>query len=191
MIPSFNFGGPKVFAKRLGAAFFILCLCSGLLWLAAGFFPLPHPLAKFDFSTLVLDQKGRILRLSLTKDDKYRLRCDLEKLPRWALEKVISYEDRFFWQHPGVNVLALARSALSMFLGSRRLGGSTLTMQTVRLAYGLKTTSLLGKLKQIVLALWLERSFNKSEILEAYFSLAPYGGNIEGLGSAALIYFHK
>ena len=175
----------------LSAAFCTAALFVALLWLSAGLVPLKAPLSDWDFSTLITDRSGRILRLSLTKDEKYRLRLPLSKLPAWALDKIIAYEDRWFFQHPGVNVFALLRSAGSMLLGGRRMGGSTLTMQTVRLAYRLKTSTVLGKLKQIFLALCLERHYSKSEILEAYFSLAPYGGNVEGLAAAARLYFHK
>ncbi|MBQ7456525.1 MAG: penicillin-binding protein 1C [Desulfovibrio sp.] len=161
-----------------------------VLWWSLGLVPLPHPLEGRDFSTIVRDREGKCLRMTLTKDEKYRLRMDLVRLPAWALDKVVAYEDRFFWYHPGVNVFAILRSLVTMLGGGRRMGGSTLTMQTVRLAYGVETKHVLGKLKQIFLALVLERKYSKAEILEAYFSLAPYGGNVEGLEAAAAVYFH-
>ncbi|MBO4369079.1 MAG: penicillin-binding protein 1C, partial [Desulfovibrio sp.] len=160
-------------------------------WESLLFVPLDPPLAKTDFSDVVCDRKGRILRITVTKDEKYRLYTPLESIPSWALNRVIAYEDKWFWQHPGVNIASLVRSLLAMLRGGRRMGGSTLTMQTARLAYHLHTATLWGKVRQIFLALCLERQFSKADILEAYFSLAPYGGNVEGLASAARIYFHK
>lgn len=138
-----------------------------------------------------MDRDGKLLRLGLSADQKYRVRIGLNDIPPEAIKTVLRYEDRWFFRHPGVNPLALARSALQIFRGARLMGGSTLTMQVARLAFGLRTGSLLDKFRQIVLALKLERHFTKEEILEAYFNLAPYGGNVEGLGAAALVYFHK
>ena len=71
------------------------------------------------------------------------------------------------------------------------MGGSTLTMQLVRIRYGLKTRSISGKTKQILKAVQLEFTYSKKEILEAYLNLAPYGGNVEGAGAASVIYFSK
>ena len=160
-------------------------------WLLLGFVPYTDPLANFDFSTVVTDRHGQILRISLTKDHKYRIRMHLDDLPAFALEHVLTYEDRWFWWHVGVNPLSLGRACLTMLSGGRRLGGSTITMQTVRLAYKIHSKTILGKLRQMFLALVLERHISKAEILEAYFNLAPYGGNVEGLAAAAQVYFHK
>lgn len=169
-------------------------LLSGVLfcvWLILVLLPCPHPLHGRGFSSCITDRHGELLRLSLAPDQKYRIRIRLEDIPSEALDAVISYEDKHFWRHPGVNPLALLRAAVSMASGGRRMGGSTITMQVARLAYGLKTGSLPDKIRQIWLALHLERHYSKAEILEAYFNLAPYGGNVEGLAAAALIYFHK
>ena len=131
------------------------------------------------------------MRISLSSDQKYRLRTRLEDIPGAAVDAVVRYEDRLFWYHPGVNPLALLRAGLSMLGGERRMGGSTITMQVARLTHHLETGKIKAKLRQILLALQLEWHYSKDEILEAYFNLAPYGGNIEGLGAAAFIYFHK
>ncbi|MCR4666727.1 MAG: penicillin-binding protein 1C [Desulfovibrio sp.] len=176
---------------RLAALFLGPFLFIWLFWLALGLVPVDPLLSDVDFSTVLEDRDGRLLRITLTTDQKYRLYTPLSSIPSWALERVIEYEDRYFWEHPGVNVGALARSVMSIVSGGRRMGGSTLTMQTARLRYHLYTQSVFGKLQQIFWALCLERHFTKEEILEAYFCLAPYGGNVEGLESAAQIYFHK
>ncbi|MBQ7585046.1 MAG: penicillin-binding protein 1C [Desulfovibrionaceae bacterium] len=184
-----NFSSLK--PSRLWTWVLTLVALTWLLWLGLGLIPCPEPLEGFDFSTVLTDRKGQILRIALTKDQKYRLALDLDDLPEFALKYVLDYEDRWFWWHMGVNPLSMVRAAFSMLRGGRRMGGSTLTMQTVRLAYKIQTKTLLGKLKQIFWALCLERHSSKAEILKAYFNLAPYGGNVEGLAAAAQIYFHK
>jgi penicillin-binding protein 1C len=102
----------------------------------------------------------------------------------------VLYEDRYFAVHPGVNPAALLRAAWSTYAGRQRaIGGSTLSMQLSRLLYKIETKTWRGKLVQILRALQLERHYGKDEILEAYLNLAPYGGNVEGIGTAALVYF--
>lgn len=153
--------------------------------------PCPAPLDGVPFSVRVEDRKGNLLRLGLASDGRYRLRARLSALPPEAVSTVLLYEDRHFWHHPGVNPLSMARAALSMLTGGRVVGGSTITMQLVRLRLGLRTGSLKDKLRQTLWALRLERHWSKKDILEAYFSLAPYGGNVEGLEAAATVHFHK
>lgn len=177
--------------KKWLAAACLPCLLLFGLWVWTGLAPCPHPLAGKDFSTIILDRNGELLRVSLTKDQKYRIRTSPADIPKRALDAIVEYEDRWFWRHPGVNPLAMFRACASMLAGGRRMGGSTITMQVARIAFGLGTTSVWGKIRQIFLALCLERHYSKAEILEAYFSLAPYGGNVEGLAAAALVYFHK
>ncbi|HIU17717.1 MAG TPA: penicillin-binding protein 1C [Candidatus Avidesulfovibrio excrementigallinarum] len=157
-------------------------------WLALS--PAPPLLDGVAFSPLVLDREGNLLRLGLTEDDKYRVRVRLHEIAPEAVRAVLLYEDRHFYRHPGVNPLALLRAGVSMLGGSRRMGGSTITMQVARLRLGLSTNTLAGKFRQMCLALQYEYHYDKDAILEAYFNLAPYGGNIEGIGAAARIYFH-
>ncbi|MBQ7606656.1 MAG: penicillin-binding protein 1C [Desulfovibrionaceae bacterium] len=173
---------------RYVLVFFCLIFC---FWFSLAWYPLPHPLANRPYSTLFLDRDGRFLKLTLASDESYRLPTKLDDIPPWALDAVLACEDRWFWYHPGVNPCSLVRSLVTMLFGGRRMGGSTLTMQTVRLAYRVQTRTIPGKIRQIFLALVLERKLSKAEILEAYFTLAPYGGNVEGLSAAARLYFHK
>ncbi len=168
-----------------------LVLCSVLalaIWIAQ---PCPAPLEGVSFSTLCTDRTGRPLRLGLADDGRYRLKITLAEIPSEAMASVLRYEDKAFWSHPGVNPFAILRSCFAMLCGGRRMGGSTLTMQIVRLRLGLRTGSVQDKIRQILWALRVEAHHPKEEILEAYFNLAPYGGNVEGLGTAALIYYHK
>ena len=166
-------------------------LAAFLFWGWLSLAECPDPLAGKSFSTVVFDRDGGLIRVALTDDDKYRIRMPLSEVPPEALQAVVAYEDRWFWHHPGVNPFSIMRAAAGTVFGHRRLGASTLTMQVARLAYRLRTNTVGGKLRQMYLALLLERHFSKERILEAYFNLAPYGGNIEGLAAAARVYFHK
>lgn len=152
--------------------------------------PKPPLLDGVEFSPLVLDREGDVLRMGLTSDEKYRLRVRLHEVSPEVVRSVLLYEDRFFYRHPGVNPFSTVRALVSMLGGSRRMGGSTITMQVARLRLGLSTDSVSGKLLQMLRALQYEYHYDKDEILEAYFNLAPYGGNIEGIGAAARVYFH-
>lgn len=153
----------------------------------------PHPpLAVFaPASTAVLASDGSLLRLTLARDEQYRLWVPLEKISPGLTEAVQLQEDRWFYRHPGINPLALVRGAWATYTGGNKQGGSTLTMQLARLMNGLNTRTPPGKLRQIGHALWLEARYSKHDILEAYLNLAPYGGNIQGVGAASLIYFGK
>ncbi|NNF16421.1 MAG: penicillin-binding protein 1C [Gammaproteobacteria bacterium] len=154
--------------------------------------PKPALYAPYSFSSALQDRDGRLMRLSLAGDQRYRLFTPLQGFPAHVIRATLLYEDRHFYRHPGVNPMALTRSAWSTYVRrSRVMGGSTITMQLARLRFAMDTRNIPGKLTQILRALQLERHYTKDEILEAYLNLAPYGGNIEGLGTAALIYFEK
>lgn len=142
-------------------------------------------------STAIFDRQGRLLRLTLASDEQYRLWTPLEQISPELVEALLLHEDRHFYFHPGVNAPALARAAFSTYSGGPRVGGSTITMQLARLMYGLNTRTVGGKLTQIVRAMELELCYSKRDILEAHLNLMPYGGNIQGVGAASLIYFDK
>ena len=153
----------------------------------------PHaPLqASVPLSTAVWSEDGELLRVTLSADDQYRLWVPLEKISPTLVDAVLLKEDRWFYWHAGVNPAALVRAGLRTYAGGDRQGGSTLTMQLARLLYRLNTKTAAGKMRQIVAAAWLERRYSKHELLEAYLNVAPFGGNIEGIGAASRIYFGK
>ncbi len=187
----------KKLFRRGGRMRCIAAAAAPVLFLLSAFFlalfwsPRPDLYGGADFSRVFTDRQGRVLRVCLTKDEKYRIFTPLDAMPAELREATLLYEDRAFWSHPGVNVPALARAAWSTLFGGRRMGASTLTMQLARIAEGIDSSHVPGKLRQIWRALVLERHYSKREILEAYLNLAPYGGNIEGAGAAARIYFSK
>lgn len=143
-------------------------------------------------SQAVYDRHQQLLRLTLSSDEKYRLRVALKDIAPVLQKATLLYEDRYFYQHYGTNPVALLKAAWTTYVtGSARVGASTISMQLARLRFGLHTQSIIGKLVQIVRALQLEWHYSKDQILEAYLNLAPYGGNIEGIAAASLIYFNK
>ncbi len=172
-----------------------LFLCSSLaittLFLYIIFAPPPALLQGVSFSPMVLDRHDTLMRLGLTEDDKYRQRATLSNIPEHVRNAVLLYEDRHFYKHPGVNPIALVRAATSTLIGSRRMGASTIAMQVARLRHKLVTNTVSGKLKQMLLALQLVWHYGHDAVLEAYFSLAPYGGNVEGIEAASRVYFHQ
>jgi penicillin-binding protein 1C len=175
----------------------LMLLCVALLALLLGAIairlqPRP-PLADFAPQSLqVRDRHGALLRLTLASDERYRLWVPLQQIAPPLVDAVLLHEDAWFRWHPGVNPISILRAAWSTHVsGSARIGGSTLTMQLARLMYRLDTRSSRGKLQQIGHALALELRYGKRELLEAYLNLAPYGGNVEGVEAASLIYFDK
>src|SRR5688500_11794856 len=141
---------------------------------------------------LVLDRNGALLRPFAIADGRWRLATTLADVDPLFIETLIAYEDRRFREHRGVDVRALARAGLQLVAHGRRVSGaSTITMQVARLLSGTSSRSAGGKLRQILLAVALERAVSKDRILELYLTLAPYGGNIEGVRAATLAYFGK
>ncbi|MCX6878531.1 MAG: penicillin-binding protein 1C [Verrucomicrobia bacterium] len=140
------------------------------------------------WSRLVLDRHGTLLHIAAAADGRYRVWTPLSGVsPQWV-QATLHKEDRWFRWHPGVNPVALARAAWEAVRGRAGGGASTLTMQVARLRWQLETRSVAGKLGQMCRAVQLERHYSKNEILEAYFNLAPYGGNVEGAGAAAWLW---
>jgi penicillin-binding protein 1C len=142
-------------------------------------------------SVALFDAHHRLLRLTLAADGQHRLVVPLRELSPLVVEATLLYEDRYFWLHPGVNPVALGRAVRALVGGGRRLGASTITMQLARRLDHLDTRTPSGKLRQLARALLLELRYSKQELLEAYLNLAPYGGNLEGVGAASLVLFGK
>ncbi len=143
-------------------------------------------------STVVLDRDGRLLRPFASADGRWRLPLGTEDVDPRYLAMLTAYEDRRFQNHRGVDPLALLRAGGQMLRhGGIVSGGSTLTMQVARLLEPRGERSLSAKLRQAVRAVQLERHLSKTEILNLYLALAPYGGNLEGVRAASLTYFGR
>ncbi|MEZ5809937.1 MAG: penicillin-binding protein 1C [Rhizobiaceae bacterium] len=153
----------------------------------------PPPLGGLaELSAEVLDRDGRLLRAYATPEGRWRMRVDLDDIDPAFIDMLIAYEDRRFRKHHGIDPLATARAAWQMATSGRIVsGGSTLSMQLARLIEPREGRSLVAKLRQMARAVQIERRLGKDEILEAYLTLAPYGGNLEGVRAASLAWFGK
>ncbi|WP_394201293.1 penicillin-binding protein 1C [Marinagarivorans algicola] len=159
-----------------------------LYWLS----PKPELIKHTSYSSAYFSRSGELLRLTLANDERFRLYTPLQAITQNVQQATIIYEDKYFYQHPGVNIAALARAINDTYIKrTRRIGASTLTMQVARLRFNMNSRSIVGKIQQMLRALQIERHYSKAQILQAYLNLAPYGANIEGIGAASWIYFNK
>ena len=143
----------------------------------------PAPLGEgLSYSTAVLDRDGKLLRAYTTAEGRWRLPAHSEDVDPRFLDLLFAYEDKRFKTHHGVDALALGRAVAQLGTHGRIVSGaSTLTMQVARLLEPRTERSVAAKLRQIVRAIEMECSLSKQEILALYLSLAPYGGNLEGV----------
>ena len=163
----------------------LICI---LLLLLAYAFCLPRQLFQVPYSTVVTDRHGELLGARIAPDGQWRFPpCDT--VPRKFVRCLLAFEDRHFYYHPGVNPLSMARAAWQNIRQGRIVsGGSTLTMQTVRISRN-RPRTFAEKVVEMILATRLELRCSKDEILALYASHAPFGGNVVGLDAAAWRYF--
>lgn len=166
----------------------VLVVLPFVLFLLLNFlFPLPS--VQRDYSVTITSADGKLLHGFLTPDHKWRIQAGLNEITPDLKKTFIFKEDKYFRWHPGVNPIAIMRAAVNnLRKGRRTSGASTITMQLARLLEPAPRT-LWVKMREMFRALQLEWRLSKDEILQLYFNLLPYGGNIEGVKSASLIYF--
>ena len=157
-----------------------------LVWYA---FALPKPLFQTPYSLVLEDQQGQLLGARIASDGQWRFPL-IDTLPERFVQALTEFEDRRFFSHTGVDLYGLARAARQN-LANRRIvsGGSTLSMQVIRLARQPEHRSLWQKLIEMLLAGRLELRYSKDEILRFYASHAPFGGNTVGLEAASWRYY--
>jgi len=160
-----------------------------LFWLSLPWLvPLPDRLKASD-ATVVTFQDGRMAHVALSGDQKWRLPTSLERVDPYYIHLLLAVEDKRFFSHPGVDLLAVARALLSNLTAGRVVSGaSTLTMQLARLLEP-RPRTLSSKVKEALRAVQLELRLSKEEILRNYLRFVPYGRNIEGVAAAAWAYF--
>ena len=152
----------------------------------------PPPLEAPETSVEVVDRNGALLRALATREGTWRFKVSLDDIDPQFVDMLVSYEDRRFRAHHGVDLLAMARAAVQLAMNGRIVsGGSTITMQLARLMEPREERSIASKLRQMVRALQIERRLSKEQILERYLTLAPYGGNLEGIRAATLAWYGK
>lgn len=173
------------FLKRLAIACVVLFALFLLLnWI----FPVPD---KIEYSTIITDNKGEVVHAFLTHDQQWRMKTELNEISPLLRKTIIEKEDKYFYSHPGVNFFAVGRAFLkNLFRLKRTSGASTITMQVAR-ALEPKRRTYLNKTVEMFRAFQLEWKYSKDEILQLYLNLVPYGGNIEGVKAASVLYFKK
>jgi len=144
-----------------------------------------------SYSTIITDKDDQVIHAYLSNDDKWRMKTELHEISPTLKKAIIHKEDKYFYYHLGVNPFAIVRAITNNITkGKRTSGASTITMQVARLLNP-KPRTYKNKLVEIFRAAQLELAFSKDEILQLYLNLVPYGGNIEGVKAAALIYCNK
>jgi penicillin-binding protein 1C len=145
-----------------------------------------------NVSPEIVDRNGHLLRAFLTRDGYWRMKTEVRDVSPRYLEILKAYEDKRFDSHFGVDPAAILRAGLQyVTTGHVVSGGSTLTMQVARILEPPHSHGVATKLFQMLRAVQLEERYSKDEILSFYLTLAPFGGNLEGVRAASLSYFGK
>ena len=162
-------------------------------------YPLNLDMLNKQKSRILYDRNGEILNMQISDDQIWRFYASADEIPPRLKQSAIYFEDRYFYYHFGVNPASILRAATYNFTQNftkksegnvERVGAATITMQVARMMRP-KQRSYKNKIIEIFNAFQLEWHFSKDEILGMYFNLAPYGGNIEGVKTAAYFYFKK
>lgn len=147
--------------------------------------------ATVRYSQLVTAEDGTVLYAFLSPDDKWRMKTERDEISPTLRETIVYKEDKWFYWHYGVNPVSIVRAAWNNVVQGRRTSGaSTITMQVVRLLEP-RSRTMWSKLIEVFRAVQMEMRYSKAEILQLYLNLVPYGGNIEGVKSASLLYFGR
>lgn len=163
-----------------------LAVMGFFFWIA-----LPNPLFTDPFSTVLLDRNGKLLGARVAGDGQWRFPVS-DSIPQKFETALLAFEDAYFYYHPGVNPVSIAKAAReNIEAGGFERGGSTLSMQLARLSRKGKPRTIWQKLVEVFLAIRMEFSFSKEEILQLYCTHAPFGGNVVGLEAASWRYYGR
>jgi penicillin-binding protein 1C len=155
------------------------------------FFPIRTENLKKPCSQTIYERNGELLRVFLSEDEKWRIPVELEEVSGELKDFIVMVEDKTFAYHFGINPWALIRAFYLNFKNRKIVsGGSTITMQVARMMEH-RDRTIFSKIIEIFKAIKLEILYSKDEILEFYLNIAPYGGNIEGIGAACYYYFQR
>lgn len=183
--------GKERFVKIKKWHWFVGIVLFFFLFIVFYFFCLPRPLFNAPCSTVLLDREGDVLGVMVAGDQQLRFQ-EVETLPLKYVAAVMTFEDRRFMLHHGTDWLALGRALVQNVASGRIVsGGSTLSMQVIRLSRGNPPRTVVEKVREIFLTLSLEAVYSKSQIMYMYASHAPFGSNIVGVRAAAMKYFNR
>lgn len=180
----------QIFKAKKTIKIVIFFIVSTLLFFS-GYWFLPQPLFNAKHSSVLFAQNGELLSAKIASDEQWRF-PEIDSLPSKISTAITLFEDEYFYQHPGVNPFSLYKALKSnLKKNTIKRGGSTLTMQLVRLALDNPPRTYLQKIKEIYFAILIELKYSKTEILKMYLSYAPMGGNIVGISAASWRYFKR
>lgn len=175
-------GKPKRFWVKLG----IPILLFAWFWLS-----LPHQIFNSPTSYVIEDKDGNLLSASIATDGQWRFPPG-KYLPQKFVDCITTFEDKRFWYHPGIDPIAICRAVIKNIKGNGvKQGGSTINMQVIRLSRGDSKRNFWNKLKESILAVRLQCSYSKKEVLSLYAANAPFGSNVVGLDAASWRYFGR
>lgn len=171
-------------SKWIGSILLILLLVSVLA-------PIPDPLFDHPYATVLESAEGQLLGARISDDGQWRF-PPTDSLPEAYIKALLIYEDKYYYQHPGINPVSIIRAIKQNWKAGKIVsGGSTITMQVARMAMGNQPRTIRQKLLEIWLALRIELKYSKDEILMLYANNAPFGGNVVGLSAASWRYFSR
>ncbi len=180
----FNYWKKQSTTRKIAAGIFLVVLL--LFW-----FALPNPLFKDPTSIVIEDNQGNLLGARIAKDGQWRFPM-ADSLPEKYVKALLTFEDKRFYYHPGVDPISLVRAVGQNLRAGRVVsGGSTISMQVIRLSRRNKPRTVWEKLIELFLATRLDMGYTKQEILRLYASHAPFGGNVVGIEAASWRYFGK
>ncbi len=155
------------------------------------FFSLPSTLFNSPTSTVLFDANKQLIAAKLADDEQWRF-SNTDSIPKKFEQCLLQFEDAYFYSHPGFNPISIIKAIISNLKNKKIVrGGSTITMQTIRLSRNKKHRTIYQKLIELILATRLELGHSKKDILKMYASHTPYGGNIVGLNAAAWRYYGR
>ncbi len=195
----FSKDGLKLFGKIMAGAALLLIIGVGGLFLYYKKDLKEIKLDEIKVSETVntyLDRNGEVLWEDIGDDD-YRLVVDGDQISSYMRQATVAIEDKNFYNHPGVDWTALVRAGLATLSGQGVQGGSTLTQQLIKQVYFSEDANkrdmsgLPRKIKEVILALEIEKMYDKEQIITMYLNESPYGGRRNGVESAAQTYFGK
>lgn len=183
----FNRGAKLLFFGLIGGS---ILAVGAFLWYARDL-PNPNSIKRQEgFSTQILDRSGQTILFDIF-ESKNRQFTPLNEIPETLKQATVAIEDKDFYRHQGFDPLATLRIAKNLVFQQRLIGGSTLTQQLVKNVLLTNERKLSRKIKELVLAIEIERKFSKDEILQMYLNEAPYGGTAWGIAAASQTYFGK
>ena len=174
-------------AVRISAVLILLLIVLISSW----WHSLPQPLFSTPYSSILLDRNNQLLEARIASDEQWRFPPS-KTLPKPYISALLLFEDKRFYEHIGIDGLALARATLqNLKAGKVVSGASTISMQVIRLARKGQSRTITTKILESLQALRLEFSYSKAEILNLYASHAPFGGNVVGISAASWRYFGR